>query len=395
LQAKLTIGASDDSLEQEADRIANQVMGMPEVSYSKLMLTSKSAASTKNENGRTPLRTKRAESFGAGGIEAPASVGEVLRSQGHRIDTATRTFFEARFGHDFSNVRVHADSGAAQSARDINALAYTFRNHIVFGSNSYRPQLSEGRQLIAHELTHVLQQSGSNDGFNSIHRTVASTSRCAANANQAPPDPLAELNAVDTLAQNMALGASNVLSLESLTFNDPALGGRSYVFDAYRDWFGTPQQTSSGAWRSRFRTATFATEDEAVANEMQVLSNRFESIHNWLGSNIHYRCLGTGGSFTIPGCEAGRCTAQAAFTCPGGSHIVAVCPGFWVEPTPRDRAQAAVLIHEAIHPLFHFSAHSTATVAGRGRNPGCYQGFAHSIFNTNLLPGDCTMIGTP
>jgi hypothetical protein len=77
------------------------------------------------------------------------------------LDRASRAEFSACFGADFSSVRVHADSPAAESARAVNAYAYTVGNHIAFASNQYQPFTSKGRALLAHELTHVLQQRGS------------------------------------------------------------------------------------------------------------------------------------------------------------------------------------------------------------------------------------------
>jgi hypothetical protein len=89
---------------------------------------------------------------------APPVVGEVLRSPGKSLEPETRAFMESRFGHDFSRVRVHADARAAQSARDINARAYTVGDHIAFGARQYAPQTEAGKHLLAHELTHVIQQ---------------------------------------------------------------------------------------------------------------------------------------------------------------------------------------------------------------------------------------------
>jgi hypothetical protein len=94
---------------------------------------------------------------------APASVYGVLRSPGQPLDTKTRGFFEPRFGHDFSHVRVHTDPVAAESASQVNALAYTFGRNIVFGTNQFAPETATGRQLLAHELTHVAQQVNQND----------------------------------------------------------------------------------------------------------------------------------------------------------------------------------------------------------------------------------------
>ena len=89
----------------------------------------------------------------------PPVVHEVLRLPGRPLDARTRAFMEPRFGHDFSRVRVHADAQAAESARAVNALAFTVGHHIVFGSGQLFPETSPGRRLMAHELTHVVQQS--------------------------------------------------------------------------------------------------------------------------------------------------------------------------------------------------------------------------------------------
>jgi Domain of unknown function (DUF4157) len=91
--------------------------------------------------------------------EAPPIVHDVLRSPGQRLDATTRAFMEPRFGQDFSGVRVHTDAQAAESARSVNALAYTVGRDVVFGAGQYAPQTNVGQRLMAHELTHVMQQS--------------------------------------------------------------------------------------------------------------------------------------------------------------------------------------------------------------------------------------------
>src|SRR5215218_3364477 len=88
----------------------------------------------------------------------PSIVHDVLRSPGQPLDFNTRNFMEPRFGHDFSRVRVHTDAKAAESARAVNALAYTVGHDMAFGAGQYVPETSEGRRLVAHELAHVVQQ---------------------------------------------------------------------------------------------------------------------------------------------------------------------------------------------------------------------------------------------
>lgn len=88
----------------------------------------------------------------------PFLVNHALSATGQPLDTATRSFMEPRFGHDFSQVRIHTDERAAESAQGINALAYTVGSDIVFGSGQYAPETNAGQRLLAHELTHVVQQ---------------------------------------------------------------------------------------------------------------------------------------------------------------------------------------------------------------------------------------------
>jgi hypothetical protein len=132
LQAKLRIGQTNDIYEQEADRVAEQVMRMPDPVIER-------RCAMCDEDEKKVLQTKE--------------------SPGQPLDSATRAFMETRFGHDFSGVRVHTDSKAAESTRAVNALAYTVGMDVMFGEGQHAPDTGVGRRLIAHELTHVVQQS--------------------------------------------------------------------------------------------------------------------------------------------------------------------------------------------------------------------------------------------
>jgi hypothetical protein len=88
----------------------------------------------------------------------PPLVQEVLRSPGQPLDPATRAFMEPRFGHDFEHVRMHTDAKAADSARVVCAHAYTMGRNVVFGQNEFAPATHQGRELLAHELAHTIQQ---------------------------------------------------------------------------------------------------------------------------------------------------------------------------------------------------------------------------------------------
>ncbi len=98
----------------------------------------------------------------------PSIVQDVLRSPGQPLDTQTRAFMEPRFGYDFSRVRVHTDARAAESARAVNALAYTVGRNVVFSLGQYAPETRQGQRLMAHELTHVVQQGNSDQMQNEV-----------------------------------------------------------------------------------------------------------------------------------------------------------------------------------------------------------------------------------
>ena len=104
--------------------------------------------------------TQNSDSGTSKSPSVPPIVHDVLRSPGQPLDTDTRAFFEPRFGHDFSAVRVHSDGEAATSAQMVNASAYTVGAHVVFNSGEFAPSTMSGRRILAHELTHVLQQRG-------------------------------------------------------------------------------------------------------------------------------------------------------------------------------------------------------------------------------------------
>ncbi|MEQ9364356.1 MAG: DUF4157 domain-containing protein, partial [Leptospirales bacterium] len=92
--------------------------------------------------------------------ESQAVMREVLSKSGEPLGKEGQHFFESRMGEDFSDVRIHADADAARSAESIQAKAYTTGNDIVFGEGEYNPGSAEGKHLLAHELTHVVQQRG-------------------------------------------------------------------------------------------------------------------------------------------------------------------------------------------------------------------------------------------
>lgn len=163
LQTKLTVNQPGDVYEQEADQVAEQVMRMVTPGTS----TSPAAPGGDDEQEEESVMRKEGVSTSAQGTTSvPSIVGGVLSGgESQPLDTTTRALMEPRFGYDFSQVRIHTDARAAESAQAVNALAYTVRHNIVFGAGQFAPGTSEGQRLLAHELTHVVQQGKGTGGI--------------------------------------------------------------------------------------------------------------------------------------------------------------------------------------------------------------------------------------
>jgi hypothetical protein len=179
IQPKLEVGAVNDPLEHEADRVADQVMRMPAPKVSAAAAPrriSRKCAACEEERPRTLQRKAGGPKSVAGNV--PAVVHEVLGSPGKPLDDATRAYFEPRFGRDFSQVRVHNGAAAEQSAHDVNARAYTAGHDIVFAARQFAPATRGGRRLLAHELAHIVQQD---DGRSSgvVQRREVDDRSCA------------------------------------------------------------------------------------------------------------------------------------------------------------------------------------------------------------------------
>lgn len=147
MQQKSIINRHGDVYEQEANRIAAQVTG----------------TSMRSSGNVTPLKNLYGSAHSNMPIsDIPATVNQTLASPGRPLDHALMQDMEERFNHDFSRVRIHSDGAARQSAKDVNARAYTIGHDVVFGTGEFVPGTQQGKQLIAHELTHVVQQVSPN-----------------------------------------------------------------------------------------------------------------------------------------------------------------------------------------------------------------------------------------
>lgn len=205
IQPKLKVNQPGDEYEQEADRIAEKVMRMPFSDSAMPMTISMeegidrkcSTCGMEREDekkiidiGRRPSSTFNLEAS----EEFTNEINNIRSSNGSLLDSSTKEFMNSRFGHDFSSVRVHTDESAARSANSANARAYTIGNDVVFGKGQYQPNTLEGRRLLAHELTHVVQQNTMTSAM-SIQRDVGWTRRGPL------PDPYGELFLLNAFAK--------------------------------------------------------------------------------------------------------------------------------------------------------------------------------------------------
>ena len=154
IQPKLSISQSGDPFEQEADRIAASVMRMP------LPSPKVNPGSAQAPVVQRACKECDKEIHRKGASETAVEDAELRHpsGKGQPLPESERSFFEPRFGQDFTRVRIHADDESAEAAHSINALAYTMGTDVVFGEGQYRPGTAHGRKLLAHELAHTIQQ---------------------------------------------------------------------------------------------------------------------------------------------------------------------------------------------------------------------------------------------
>ncbi len=391
VQAKLKIDSPGSVHEQEGDAMADQVMRTPanEPGFFKpaaTMVQRKCSHCEKEEQ----LQKKE----GSGGTVHPADtsqVQDVISSKGQPLDKGTRNFMESRFGNDFSNVQVHTDTGANWSAAGINARAYTSGNHIAFASGEYQPQTDTGKHLLAHELTHVVQQKGQTAA--PIQRSVNGNSRCSTTVDPAaPPRPLTFIILADMLAGSHLSWAITSMQLDLMSSSrNGKLSGNS--FDAYRSRFGDPPAVRRG-FRNRFDNSTHPDIAAAQEAEMRSLIARLRSVQRLLDSGITYRCTGNGRWKVNDDFTFSRCGANTLLKAPiADVHAIAICPSFWNDPASDD--QGISIIHELFHIRFQYPDHDTtpaATSAQRLREPQCYAGFVADVNNVSSTDASCPTI---
>jgi len=289
-------------------------------------------------------------------------------------------------------VRIHHGPQAATAAARVQARAFTLGHDVVFAAGEHDPGSEAGKRLLAHELTHVVQQNFISVPTKTIQRALGRHTHCPPNVNSAPADPLTVLQQVNDRAVLMTLGASMLLFSDSLSMHSPQFGPSPTV-DLYRRRFGDPIAVRS-KFQHRFNKTLHDTLALAQASEMQHLSTRLENISHFLERNIYFNCSGRR-RITVGGCK-GSCSATSLLISCNVSHgnTIGVCPNFWVFTTDVDRL-AIGLIHEASHMQYHYGDHDTTpagTFGARRTEPECYAGLVADIYGVTPFDPSCPVL---
>lgn len=311
-QAKRSINNPNDQFEQEADAVANKVMGMeqPFIQLKPLFVV----PVQRKELSTVKLTANNATNY-----------ANTLNSSGEPLPTAVRNFYEPRFGYDFGNVKIHTGSAATNSAQSVNALAYTIGNHIAFDNGQYEPDTVQGRKLLTHELAHVVQQQ-TQDGVPAIQRLV----RTARVNNCAPNSPyFAERTAVQFLNRAIERVQKAMSNRETDAADADVVAVRYALWTAFR--LGNTDRV----WNER----------------LPVILRRMEAVHNYIESVVfQYECCPVGA------CPASTCGLTCdppdnAFMCDNNTVLIVICPHFW---TIDNNERGRTIAHEVFHLTFGF-----------------------------------------
>ena len=353
LQAKLTINQPGDEYDQEADRIADQVMRMelpnalsrPQGSSKPGSVVQRKCAECEEEE-----KTQREADVDRVAATAELMVEEVMRSPGQPLDANTRAFFEPRFGFDFSRVRVHADMAAGHAADRLGAQAFTIGTHIAFALGRHEPQSAEGRRLLAHELTHVVQQGGGSRDVGPaamgpqvqrLVRTSSVTCPAAATGIANPHTGSADRRA-SSLLDHAIIRITNAQAVRVASPADPD------VVDV-----GNALHTVFHLSAADAATWTLPAPDV----RLPVILRRLQAAKDYIDSVVFtVHCIPVGGAgYTIPGCANDHCMGggDESFSCNANPVELVLCPDFWaLDLDQRGRAW----MHEVMHINFQFIA---------------------------------------
>ena len=298
IQTKLRVSEAGDVHEQEADRVADQIMRMPEPTLQRSCAPCATGGTScpecDTEKDHLVQRAVESHSNHSG-----LSVGDNFLSglgPGQPLDPATRAFMEPRFGHDFGDVRLHTNAKAAESAAAVNAQAYSVGKDVVFGSGYYAPTSTAGQRLLAHELTHVVQSRASSRPAVRRQSTTTSTTLTVP-PNICNPSQSREIAPAVTTAQQWLRAADTRLA-------------------TYMSAMSAPGSAPTGSSLLRHFAASDAGTARYVQNRIRLIADRLRTD------------AGAPNALTV------QCHTSSDLSCGGAAayvqtSLLVFCPGFF------------------------------------------------------------------
>lgn len=305
------------------------------------------------QDNRMQRKSKTANSVAA----VPGKVSATLRAPGQPLHSDTREYMESRFGHDFSHVRVHADSGAAASAHSVDALAYTVGHDVVFAAGQYAPDTSAGRQLLAHELAHVLQQSAGSIAVQPRLEIGAANDQAEIDADriaaqvmspQARTAPLAVSGAPALLRRQAAHGPAPRTETEDCepalqndlkALHQPALDHLDRAITSLQPGWKKMTPADKAAFTQYFDPSGSGEIDDGFVRSVR---EKYRLIRGNMRS-LRFDC--DPGSWTLCGSSSKWCTGgRLMWTCFGALHV---CAGAYKTASPDFKIET--IIHESVH----------------------------------------------
>lgn len=341
IQKKLSIGSANDSYEVEADNMANKVMRMSEASpqnftHTGALVQKKCAHCDEEEklqmkplaDSITPL-IQRSSSENGG--EAPSRVESQINSSkggGSNLDHGTKSFMENRFGTDFSEVRIHTGSHAVQMSRELNAQAFTVGNDIYFNEGKYNPNSESGKHLLAHELTHTVQQSGG------IERKVQRLIRQSSVTCPVGQNPFS----ADRRASTLLTNAINLI--DSALINRPLDPSHADVQTVNRAMRAFNLNPANDIWWTRIQPQF----------GLNLIRRRIEAVKNYIDTVVFtVTCGANAANVPLNGCGVVACNGPEAWSCHVNSTNIVLCPPFWAL---NSNQRARTFMHEIFHITF-------------------------------------------
>jgi|GEM_PF-6475771 len=357
LQPKLTIGQPNDKYEQEADAMAERVMRMPlknkpngNTNLQSPQIQTKCAACAQEEKLQTKSLMMKTE--GGGGIATQSLASKLNNSKGSGspMPFDTNSYMSQAFGNDFSHVKIHTDSHAIQMNQGLNARAFTHGSDIYFNKGEYAPNSSAGKKLLAHELTHVVQQSRG-----VIQRKVID-SNFFVTCRESREGSVEHLRNVESWASDIAIETAKEIE---------------YFMSNYHEIKKTDQ--SKYLWfRDILQRCFHVDYDNYYIRKvfLPLLSLRYRLVANRIATLNHRYVCGANGVE-----PQGNCTSQpgvgAAWTAPGFNQTE-LCDIFW---QLRTGTQSLAILHEWFHFLFGMGDCGIQNIL----SVPCYEKFAAEI----------------